>query len=225
MAAEPSNGRYRYNRGVVLAEHGRFAAAIADFDTAIAAHPDLTYARLERGAARLSLGDAGGAEGDWAEAGKRDPALIWTHWYRATGAFVAGRLAAAASGFDRVAAAEPGFAPAPVWRAIAHGRAGSPIAVAAFAGGDWPAPVLDYLRGGISAERLIALPGEDRTSGDRRRVGEALFFIGQSELIAGRRTSARDYFRRALAVTAPRHVWKISAERELRALEAKARSR
>ncbi len=221
---EPGNARYRYNRGVVRAEHGRFAEAIADFDHALAAHPELAYAWLERGAARLSLGDGAGAERDWAEAGKRDPQLVWVEWYRATGAFVAGRYADAAAGFDRVAAAEPGFAPAPLWRTIAHGRAGTPIAAAA-AGTEWPAPVLDFARGAITAERLLAIAGEDRASGDRRRIGEALFFLGQLALIAGRDGAAVGYFRRALEIVAPRHVWKISAVRELRLLEPKARSR
>src|SRR5687768_18152076 len=36
---QPDNARYRYNRGIVLAEHGRFADALADFDFAIAAMP------------------------------------------------------------------------------------------------------------------------------------------------------------------------------------------
>ena len=62
-ALDPANVRYRYNRGVVRAEHGRFAEAVADFDTALAAHPDLTYGWLERGAAKLSLGDVAGARG------------------------------------------------------------------------------------------------------------------------------------------------------------------
>ena len=219
VALDPANGRYRYNRGVVLAEHGRFAEAIADFDLAISAHPDLTYALLERGAARLSLGGVEAAREDWARARANEPQLIWTIWYPATADILEGRYAEAAASFDRVAAAEPGFAPAQLWRAIAHGRAGSPIALPPIGGGDWPAPVLDLYRGTMTADRLLAIAAADRASGDRRREGEAHYFIAQHALIDGRREAAAEHFRRALAIDAPRHVWKLSAEAELRRLE------
>lgn len=214
VALDPANGRYRYNRGVVLAEHGRFAEAVADFDLAIAAHPDLTYAYLERGAAFISLGRAEEARRDWEKARLGDPDLIWTIWYPATLQVLDGEYAAAAAIFDQVAAAQPGFLPAALWSAVAHGRAGRWSAPAA-AGGDWPGPILDFYRGAIDAQRLLEIAAQDEASGDRRRVGEALYFIGQRELIAGRRQSAADHFRRATEIAAPRHIWKMSAEREL----------
>lgn len=225
VAADPRNGRYRYNAGVVLAEHGRFDEARAAFDVAIAAHPDLTYAYLERGAVRLSLGDAAGARADWAKAAEVEPKLIWTQWYPATGHFVAGDYRQAAEGFERVAAAEPAFVPAQLWRTVALARAGTPIATPSVAGGDWPAPILNHYRGALSAESLLALAADDRASGDQRRIGEAHFFIGQRALTNGRRAEAAAHFRKALAVKAPRHVWKIAAERELQQLKPKGRSR
>ena len=218
VAAEPTNGRYRYGYGVVLSEHGRFAEAIENFDRALAAHPDLTYGWLERGAARLSAGDGAGAAADWARARETAPTLIWTEWYPATGDFLAGRYAAAAAAFERVATAEPGFAPAPVWALIAHRRSGGSEAVPTPSTKDWPAPVLDYFAGRVSGEQILALAAEDKKSGDARRIGEAHFFIGQKALIDGRPAPARDHFRKAVAVEAPRHVWKMAAERELQRL-------
>jgi tetratricopeptide (TPR) repeat protein len=215
VAAEPDNGRFRYGLGVVLAEHGRFAEAVDNFDKALAAHPDLTYAWLERGAARLALGDGAGATSDWAKARETAPTLIWTQWYPATSDFLAGRYEAAAAAFEKVAKAEPGFAPAPVWAHIARRRAGGRADVLNSATRDWPAPVLDHFAGGISGERLLALAAEDKKSGDARRLGEAHFFMGQKALIDGDRASAKAHFQRAIAVDAPRHVWKLAAEREL----------
>ena len=212
---DPANARFRYNRGVILAEHGRFREAISDFDIALAAHPELTYGWLERGAAKLSLDDVQGAEADWRQAEKADPALIWTTWYMATGDFVAGRFAEAAAGFDKVSAAEPEFAPAKVWRMIAHGRAGSPVADPEPASGEWPAPVLNFYLGRVDAGELLRAASVDKTTGDRRRVAEANFFLAQHVLIRGDRNAAVRYLRAALAESAPRHVWRIAAERDL----------
>ncbi len=78
--------------------------------------------------------------------------------------------------------------------------------------------MLDLFRGTLDEAGLLAIAADDRMSGDARRTGEALVFLGQHALLAGRRDAAADYFRRALAVSAPRHVWKLIAERELAAL-------
>ncbi|HEX6217785.1 MAG TPA: tetratricopeptide repeat protein [Sphingomicrobium sp.] len=218
VAADPANGRYRYGYGVVLAEHGRFAEAVDNFDKAIAAHPEITYAWLERGAALLAIGDGAGAAADWARARDTAPTLIWTRWYPATGDFLAGRFAAAADAFDQVAKAESGFAPAPVWAWIAARRAGQATDLPKSSTKDWPAPVLDYFAGSLSGDQLLAFSASDQKSGDKRRVGEAHFFMGQKALIDGQPEAARDHFLKAVAVQAPRHVWKLAAERELKRL-------
>ena len=215
VAAEPDNGRFRYGLGVVLAEHGRFVEAVENFDRALAAHPDITYAWLERGAARLALGDGAGAASDWARARETAPKLIWTIWYPATGDFLAGRFAAAAATFERVAQAELGFAPAPVWAHIARRRSGASVEVPTPSIKDWPSPALDYFAGRISSDQLLALAAEDKKSGDARRIGEAHFFMGQKALIEGDRASAKNHLQRAVAIDAPRHVWKMAAERDL----------
>lgn len=218
---DPNNMRYRYNRGVVRAEHGCFTEAVADFDAALAADPKLTYAWLERGAAELSLDDRAGARADWIRAAQSDPKLIWVRWYQATGDFVEGRLAEAAAGFDAVAAAETAFVPAKLWRAIAHGRAGTELPIDDPGTRDWPAPALRYFRKEIDEAALLKIAGEDRASGDRRRTAETHFFIAQRALIAGDRVRARGHLRRALAIPSPRHVWRIAAERDLKQLEGR----
>ena len=215
----PEDARYRYNRGVVRAEHGKFTEAIADFDFALNAQPGLTYAWLERGAAKLSTGDTMGAQADFAEAAKTDAKLIWPVWYVASGHFVDGRYAEAAAGFDRVAEAEAGFVPAKLWRWIAHGRAGNPITMPDAGSDEWPAPVVSALRGAIAAERLLAIAEQDGTTGDKRRLAEALYFLAQHALIRGDKAAAAGYLRRALSIPTPRHVWRIAAERDLKTLQ------
>ena len=214
---DPANARYRYNRGVVRAEHGRFAEAVADFDMALAALPELTYAWLERGAAKLSLNDAAGARADWAKAAQVDPNLVWVHWYPATGDFLEARFDKAAEGFERVVAAEPGFAAARLWAAIARERGGYRVDLKP-ATGEWPAPVIEHLRGAMSAEELLKLAQADHASGDRRRVAETHFFIAQAAFVRKDRATARRHLEQALAIPSPRHVWRIAAERDLKQL-------
>lgn len=218
---EPGNARYRYNRGVVLAEHGRFPEAIADFDIALAAYPDLTYAWLERGAAKMSLNDRDGAWRDWEAAERADPKLIWTRWYRATGDFLEGRFTEAAKGFDQVAKAEPGFVPAKIWQAVAHGRVGDRFQPSQSNSGDWPAPILQHYLGTITADELLGRASDDKISGDQRRVGEAHYFLAQHAMSRADLGAAVDHLRRALATKSPRHVWRMAAERDLKQLQAR----
>ena len=78
--------------------------------------------------------------------------------------------------------------------------------------------MLGYFAGTVTSDQLLAAAADDRKSGDARRTGEAHFFMGQKELIDGHLDSARDHFRKAIAVQAPRHIWKMAAERELQRL-------
>jgi tetratricopeptide (TPR) repeat protein len=217
---DPANPRYRYNRGVVLAEHGRFGEAIADFDFALGHDGKLTYAYLEKGAALLSLDRDDEARKQWPLARASDPALVWTDWYEAVDHFISGRFAEAAVGFDKIAAAQPEFAPALLWQHLAHARAGRRQPLATPAGSEWPLQLLRLLKGATSLEALLAEAKRDRKSGDHRGRGEAFFFAAQKELLAGRSPAAEALLKKSLAVKAPRHAWKVAAERELRRLEA-----
>lgn len=214
--AQPQNVMYRYNRGLVLAEVGRFEAAVADFDFALSQRPGLAYAYLERGAARASLGDMAAARADFARARAAEPGLIWCDWYEATADFVEGRFDSAAERFAKVATDRPAFAPARLWRVLALARAGRSATPAASVDPTWPAPAMAYMAGTLDAEALIAAARRDGLSGDERRLGEAYFVIAQRQLSAGRPAAARLWLERAVAVRAPRHAWKLAAERDLR---------
>lgn len=214
--AQPQNVMYRYNRGLVLAEVGRFEAAVADFDFALSQRPGLAYAYLERGGARASLGDMAAARADFARARAAEPKLVWCDWYDATADVVEGRFHSAVERFAKVAADQPGFAPAKLWSALTLARAGRPATLPASAGPAWPVPALAYIAGAIDTDALIAAARRDVLSGDQRRLGEAYFVIAQRELSACRPSTARLWLERALAVSAPRHAWKLAAERDLR---------
>lgn len=214
----PENASYRANYGIVLAEHGRFREAIDAFNRALSRDPTLIYAHLERGAAWLSLDDTERARADWQAARKIDGKLVWPIWYEATGHFVEGRFAEAAAAFDRVAAAEPGFAAARLWSRLSQARDGRRAVSPVSPGEGWPLRLLDLFEGRAPLKTILAEAERDRLSGDRRRAGEALFVAAQKEIMRGERKAAADLLRKAVAIRAPRHVWKIAAERDLKLL-------
>jgi tetratricopeptide (TPR) repeat protein len=219
VVAAPAEFRYRLNRGIVLVEHGRFAEAIADFDFALARDPALPYAYLEKGSALLSLNRDEEARLQWPLARKADPSIIWPEWYEALDDFIHRRFADAATRFDRVAAAEPAFAPADVWRALSRARAGLPPPPITRSGEDWPVQLYRLHRGELTLEQVLAIAAADTTTGDRRRVGEALFVAAERAAVAGQARAARELYERSVAVSAPRHAWKVAAERELSRLQ------
>lgn len=208
----PAEPRYRYNRGIVLAEHGRFAEALADFDFAIRATPDQAPMYLERGAALLSLGRDGDAREDWKTARRLDPALVWVDWYEGLHDLIDGRTGPAVAAFERVAAAQPDFAAAQLWLTAAHRLAGSSFQPAAV-NDPWVARLLDLHAGRIGIEPLLEAARADSASGDSRRKGEAWLHHGIHLRRSGRPDEADAAVRQSIAVAAPRHAWKLLAER------------
>lgn len=215
VAGAPDEFRYRYARGVVLVEHGRFAEAIADFDFALARNPALPYAYLEKGSALLSLGRDEEARLQWPLARKADPSMPWPDWYEALDHFIHERYADAARLFDRVAAAQPAFASADIWRSLARARAGQPALNVSRTTNAWPLTLHRLHRGELTLESALDIAESDMTTGDPRRRGEALFVAAEREAVAGREADAMRLYECAVAVPAPRHAWKIAAEKAL----------
>ena len=211
----PDEPRYRYNRGIVLAEHGRFADALADFDFAITRMPGQAPMHLERGAALLSLGRDQDARADWAAARRIDPSLSWTDWYDGLHDLIDGRADLALPKLRAVAAAHPEFATARPWLVLAGDEA-----EAGEVSDAWVRGLLDFHSGRRSFEEILAIAGNDGSSGDQRRVGEAWLHRGIRARVAGRTDEAILALRRAEAIPAPRHAWKLLVERELRRLTA-----
>ena len=213
VANAPNSPRYRLNLGIVLVEHGRFAEAVEAFDYALQQNPSFTYGYLERGSAFLSLNRDAEARAQWAAARKSDPKLVWPDWYEGLHDFIDRRYDHAVERFDRVAVAEPEFAPAAVWRNLARLRARLPMLDVQLKNDNWPAPLYKMLRGQLTLEQVLGIAEQDRVTGDRRRIGEALFVAAEMAAAAGRAAEATSLYERASAVAAPRHAWKIAVER------------
>lgn len=213
VANAPDNPRYRLNLGIVLVEHGRFVEAVKAFDRALEQNPSFTYGYLERGSALLSLNRDAEARTQWAAARNSDPKLVWPDWYEGLHDFIDRRYENAIKRFDRVAAAEPEFAPAALWRNLARLRARMPLLDVPPRTEGWPAPLYRMLTGQLTLQQVLAVAEQDRITGDRRRTGEALFVAAEIAAAAGRVAEATSLYERASAVAAPRHAWKIAAER------------
>src|SRR5262249_57281153 len=71
--AKPEGAAVRFRGGARAQLAGRLRAALAEYDRVLALAPDYTDARVNRGFARLELGDRNGAREDFERARKADP--------------------------------------------------------------------------------------------------------------------------------------------------------
>ena len=205
---------YRFTRGTVLAELGRFDDAIVDFDAAIAANPRQAPMYLERGAARLSLGRGAEARADWATARRLDPRLAWTDWHEGLHDLIDGNFNLAVRRLSTVALLNPHFADAQSWLMGAYLLAGAPYQPRRLPD-PWVNRLLDYHAGRLSFTQLLGAATADAASGDRRRIGEAWLHHGLRLQRDGLLQEARAAFAEAARVQAPRHAWKLLAEKQV----------
>ena len=210
----PREARYRYNRGIVLAELGRFEEAVGDFDFAIGKLPREAPMYLERGAARLSLGMASEARSDWMIARRLDPRLVWTDWYEGLHDLIDGNNGLAIRKFSTVALLQPSFGNAQLWLAAAHLLAGMPYRPKPVADA-WVSRLVDYHSGTLTFAQLMTVANSDTQSGDRRRVGEAWLHHGLKLQRDGLLAEAKVAFAESARTQAPRHAWKLLAEKQL----------
>lgn len=82
LAKYPDKALAYNNRGMALAEQGRLAEAIEDYDRAISLEPDYVRALNNRGSARLVQGDHEAAIRDFNQALRLDPAYAESYYNR-----------------------------------------------------------------------------------------------------------------------------------------------
>ena len=210
---KPKDSSYRFTRGTVLAELGRFTDALADFNAAITARPRQAPLYLERGAALLSLGRGAEARADWASARRLDPRLVMTDWHEGLHDLIDGNFNLAVRRLSAVALLRPQFVEAQSWLTAAYLLAGSPYQPRRVSD-PWVNRLLDYHAGRLSFTQLLAAASADAGSADRRRIGEAWLHHGLRLQRDGLLTEARAAFAEATRVQAPRHAWKILAEKQ-----------
>jgi tetratricopeptide (TPR) repeat protein len=211
---KPKETGYRFTRGTVFAELGRSSEAVADFNAAIAANPRHAPMYLERGAALLSLGRGPEARVDWASARRLDPRLVWTDWHEGLHDLIDGNFNLAVRRLSIVALLKPDFAEAQSWLMAAYLLAGAPYQPKRLPD-PWVNRLLDYHSGRLPFTQLLAAASADTASADKRRLGEAWLHHGLRLQREGLLMEARAAFAEASRAQAPRHAWKLLAEKQL----------
>ncbi len=112
ITAGPEAAEARYNLAKVMEGKGRWGEAIAEYERVVAARPRDARFVNDLGCARLSAGDAAGAERDLRNASRLDPewGAVWYNLGLALDAL--GRGDEARRAYERALELEPGLAPA-----------------------------------------------------------------------------------------------------------------
>jgi lipoprotein NlpI len=124
LASRPDDGRALVMRASAYIRLGKFAAAIADLDHAIAhgalAKEDLGFAYLRRGIAREAMGDGKEAAADVKQAVTLDPRLMDTYREISAAMLGRGRSDSAVASFDQAMALDPKSAQSYLDRGVAR---------------------------------------------------------------------------------------------------------
>jgi hypothetical protein len=105
-----------------------------------------------------------------------------------------GKAGAAAADLEKAVRLKPTNAYNVLWLHFARNKEGAPDAVelqinaSRVNRADWPGPLLDYLTGKIDATDVLTKAGEGEDKGKAGRLCEANLFVGQEQMIKGRRS-------------------------------------
>ena len=187
---DPTESSPYAGRAVEHSIKGDYARATADFDTAIKLDPKAPVAYFGRGRARFYRGDFPGAVADLEAAHKLDASVYIALW-----SYLARRRGGAAGN----EALKPYLS-----------SAGESV---------WPAPVLALYLGRTKPEAVIAAAAKAPPPRDREQRCEAVFFIAQWHIAAGRREQALPLLKEAQSGCPKNYIEYEGALAELRRLQ------
>ncbi|HTK49280.1 MAG TPA: tetratricopeptide repeat protein [Gemmatimonadaceae bacterium] len=188
------------NRGLAHREKGDFERAIADYDQAALLSPADARVFNDRGLAYVGMDDYAHAIQDFDRAISLKPDHAAAMQNRGRTYFLLGNHAQAAADLQRGLLLDSTNASAVIWLHLARQRmrqddASDFAAQSAVADTTrWPAPVLRYLQGRLSADSLRAV--SDSTDADSRADQRcaAAFYLGEAALLREARDSAATLF-------------------------------
>jgi lipoprotein NlpI len=178
------------NRGLAHKEKGDFDRALADYDQALVFAPNDARLFNERGVVYVAMSDYTHAIEDFNRAIGLKPDHTPAMMNRGRTNFVLGNFAQAAADLQRGLSLDTADADAALWlhlsrRRLAQDDASDFAAHAAAAdSARWPAPVLRYFLGALSADQLRAAAADsaaDARAGNRRCA--TAFFLGEDALL------------------------------------------
>lgn len=220
LKSSPDNANLIRRRGDMAENLGQHDEAIRRYDTGLRIAPNDPTLHASRAVAFMHKREYDRALGDLDHALQIEPKSAFVRYTRARALFDLARFGEAADEFGRAMQDGRQDSYAAIWRYLALHRSGKDGTaelrenVRKVDIEQWPAPAMALMLGTITPERLlaIALDAEPRTARNQRC--EALFFIGEYHLLAGRTDKAIAAFEAAVGTGVVEFVeyWHAKAE-------------
>jgi lipoprotein NlpI len=217
------------NRGLAHKAKGDFDRALADYEQAIVFAPSDARLYTERGVAYAGMGDFNNAIADFNRAIALKPDQEAPIKNRGRVNFVLGNFAQAAADLQRGLALDSADADAALWLHVARLRLAQDDAsdfaahAAAADSSRWPAPVLRYFLGTLSAERLRAAAADSTAGPPGDRVCATAFFLGEDALLRKDGAAATALFDESRTVCPKEATEHKAASAELQRLDRQRR--
>jgi len=201
--------------GSVRANAGDTAGALSAYDRSIELFPSHAKAYRDRGVTQLFAGVPRKAVADLSASVQLDPfdAEAWA--FRGFAHFALARYAQADADFERCTALAFPYDYLALWRALARRYAGAPWrealqrAAAAYAPGEWPAPLL--VAAANNAQAGAALRAMDGRPGEAR-AARAHFYVGALALTEQNGRRAQGHLEQARREAPPDSIERLMAE-------------
>ena len=183
---------------------GAFDKALADFAAAMDALPGQPAPFIGRSIVYRQMGDYTHAIEDAGTALDHSPGYSLAYTNRGLANFYAGNFAAAAEDFAHSQKDDPTEPDFVLWLHLSRARAGQDDAAELEANAArinptiWSGPAVYFFLGKVSAQDLPILAGSQNLVIEMQQTCEALFYLGEADLLAGDKNGARYNFRAAL---------------------------
>ena len=214
---EPASALAYNSRGMAYRRLARYEEAVADYTSALRRNPRLFAALGNRAYARFRAGDLKGALQDYGDAIAFSDTHPFLYGGRGIVNFALADFEEAMLDFSEARKLSPADPFWLVWGYVAKarfGRQAKPLNASGMAG--WPGPLIELFAGRTDAARVLALNPPNKGDLELRRHCEALFFVGQHHLLAGRVSEAASTFRQITAIKASDVCQSAVADAELR---------
>jgi predicted aspartyl protease/tetratricopeptide (TPR) repeat protein len=202
IRTEPRNATALNLRSRVRARLKDYDGALADSAAAIENGMRTPLMYLIRADFRRSQGDYGRAVEEYDEALKLDPRHQGALAARGHHLFYVSRYEAAEKDFATLLAVRPSAFDS-IWLSLSRSRRGSDgnafleEGLAKQKGGEWPAPILQYLLGRLDGEALIAAAANVDPSKRKNQECEARFYMAARLVTVGQNSAARPLLEKA----------------------------
>jgi lipoprotein NlpI len=214
-------------RGMANVSLGRLQDAVEDFSQAIQLKPTNADSFQNRGTTYSTLGWYDSAMADFNEAIRLNPKSRQAFAGRGRTEFVQGNFDQASADLRKALSLRPNDAYLVLWTALAIGQTGQDYrefldqAMPKVNAKAWPGALLHMLMGKVTAEETLARAESEDPAETREQRTEAYFYIGQYNLLMGKKDDAAQAFRAALAQETDALVEYRGAQSALARLEAR----